>query len=354
MRSQCNFRSIFLPMAPLYVAFIVAIGAFVPLHMAKTEQDHIPMLLHDHPLAETIWRTSDAAPATIQEIETALESAEMILLGEKHDNPRHHLLQAKMLDGIGQWSNRAHVIFEMLEPGQSKVLDEVNAGRAKPLAGENGAAGSAAEMLDARLAALGEALEWEERGWPDWAIYQPIFRQALSHSMVLGAGNPDRKTLMDVGRGSQLSDGLLDDLRWDQTYSEAQREDLVDELVEAHCGMIGRDAVSPMVSMQRFKDAHMARAMRRAQRESDVVILIAGNGHVRKDRGVPIFLDRPEKQLRIAFVEVVRGEENARAYPAFGPALYDYIWFTPRVDEEDPCERFRAQLKAMKDKNDRP
>jgi len=27
---------------------------------------------------------------------------------------------------------------------------------------------------------------------------------------------------------------------------------------------------------------------------------------------------------------------------------FDYVWFTPRVDESDPCEKFREQLEKMR------
>jgi hypothetical protein len=29
-------------------------------------------------------------------------------------------------------------------------------------------------------------------------------------------------------------------------------------------------------------------------------------------------------------------------------APFDYVWFTPRVDLVDPCERFREQLRQMR------
>jgi hypothetical protein len=31
--------------------------------------------------------------------------------------------------------------------------------------------------------------------------------------------------------------------------------------------------------------------------------------------------------------------------------LYDYMWFTGRVDNEDPCKKFERQLKQMKRKS---
>ena len=52
----------------------------------------------------------------------------------------------------------------------------------------------------------------------------------------------------------------------------------------------------------------------------------------------------------MAFLEVSDGEQSAPAYaePFGSPALpFDYVWFTPRVDIRDACERFEEQLKKM-------
>jgi hypothetical protein len=29
-------------------------------------------------------------------------------------------------------------------------------------------------------------------------------------------------------------------------------------------------------------------------------------------------------------------------------AQYDFVWYTPRVDDLDPCDRFKEQLEKMK------
>jgi uncharacterized iron-regulated protein len=89
------------------------------------------------------------------------------------------------------------------------------------------------------------------------------------------------------------------------------------------------------VVVQRARDAHMAAAMREAP--GDGAVLIAGVGHVRHDVGVPRMLPDGET-VSVAFIEV-------RADMTAPPALdVDYVWLTPRVDDRDPCERFRKEL----------
>jgi uncharacterized iron-regulated protein len=65
----------------------------------------------------------------------------------------------------------------------------------------------------------------------------------------------------------------------------------------------------------------------------DRSVLIAGAGHARRDRGVPLYLaDRD--LVSIAFMEAEVDKASPRDY---GAASYDYVWFTPRATREDPC-----------------
>src|SRR3546814_15978490 len=74
-------------------------------------------------------------------------------------------------------------------------------------------------------------------------------------------------------------------------------------------------------------------------------VLIAGSGHVREDRAVPWHLGGRGggDALTLALVEVAAGSLAARDSAAFDRTLFDFVWFTPRVDEDDPCEPLRSR-----------
>ncbi|TFG93703.1 MAG: hypothetical protein E4H11_08015 [Myxococcales bacterium] len=105
-----------------------------------------------------------------------------------------------------------------------------------------------------------------------------------------------------------------------------------------------------MVDAQRARDGALARAL--IDPGPGGAILIAGSGHTRADLGVPWVLRAwaPEAAVAsVAFVEVQRDAltlaEAVRAAADVGP--HDFLWFTPRVDDLDPCTRFREQLEGM-------
>jgi uncharacterized iron-regulated protein len=98
-----------------------------------------------------------------------------------------------------------------------------------------------------------------------------------------------------------------------------------------------------MVLAQRARDSALAESLLAG---ADGGVLIAGTGHVRNDRGVPAYLRRRVPDATIATLaplevraEWTQPSDYARAY---GGALpFDWVWFTPRMDDEDPCARFR-------------
>ena len=55
--------------------------------------------------------------------------------------------------------------------------------------------------------------------------------------------------------------------------------------------------------------------------------------------------------ISISFVEVDQQKTEPQSYALSYPngrLPFDYVWFTPRVDDEDPCEKFKSQLDRMK------
>lgn len=280
-----------------------------------------PTLLGDHPLADTLWRTDGGVEVSESDLAGSLPAARYLLLGEKHDNALHHALQARLLALLVEAGRRPAVVWEMLEPQHQPVME-------------------AARLEE--LGQLGAALEWEARGWPSWPDYAGIAGVALLNGLPQFAGQPPRELIRGLARGEALPQEQAARLGWERDYSEAQLDPLLEQLSASHCGLLPDEALPGMAKVQRLRDAWMAAAMKEGATD-DGAVLIAGAQHVREDRGVPWLLE--EEALTIAFVEVRRGEEDPKAYGAFDPALFDFVWFTPRIDEDDPCERFRERMK---------
>ena len=289
-------------------------------------------LLSDHPLTGRIWQ-SGSSPGRFVDLDVVQESidhADIVLLGEKHDNPDHHRLQAHMTE-MAAASGPIVVLFEMVPTDRGAALaDHLSA-----------------PAVD--IQALGPAVGWSEMGWPTWEWYSPIAaiaaaqRDLAPRSSIRAANAP--RAIASSRPQRSLTDTERRDLALDIPLEPDLARSLNDEIIASHCGMIP-EAVAPAVAeIQRIRDAWMAREAIRARREHPEarIVVIAGGGHTRKDRGIPWYLRRMAPDLRSVTIrpaEVARGETVAADY-LFADESDDFLWFTPRVDERDPCDAFR-------------
>ena len=307
-------RSRLAPGAFLTVLFLVA-AAPIP--------DWQSPLGREHPLVGTVWDVATGGALSPEALVARLVARRYVLLGEKHDNPDHHRLQAWVVRELIAAGRRPAVAFEMLRADQADAI-------ARHLGTSPG---------DAR--GLGDALDWRRSGWPAWAMYEPIADAALRARLPLVAANLSEATTAAVRRNgaTALDAGATARLGFDRPLPDDVRQRMSSDIKDGHCGQLPEHAVDSFVVVQRARDAHMAAAMRESG--ADGAILIAGAGHVRRDVGVPRGL--PDGEVAsVAFLEV-------RPDMTVAPALsVDYVWLTPRMDDRDPCERFRKDLERLR------
>lgn len=290
----------------------------------------------EHRLVGRIWDVTDERFVDEATVAARLAKARYVLLGEKHDNPDHHVLQARMVRALTAAGHRPAVAFEMFAPSQGDALARHLAARPRDAAG------------------IAEAVDWKASGWPAWAMYEPIAQAALDAGLPIVVANIDREQVRAVSRQgvAALDAALVQRHGLDQPLPEDVRAGLSREIRDSHCGHGSENMVNAMVAVQRARDAQMAEALLSAP-GGDGAVLIAGSGHVRNDRGVPAYLRRIAPHARtasVAFLEVDPTRADVEGYAArFGGRLpFDYVWFTPRVDDEDPCEKFRKSLERMR------
>jgi uncharacterized iron-regulated protein len=291
---------------------LTAAGALAAPPMPLTEAD-------PHPLAARVFDARAGVEIDPEALVARLAAADVAILGEVHDNPEHHVAQAWLVERLAP----AGIAVEMLPPDVEGRFARLRAAGASRFA-------------------IGAALEWNSRGWPDWGMYAPIF-EAAPRAEITGGALDGEALRMALGATAGLY-GLDDPL------DPASRAEATREQVAAHCDAIPESAAGGMVEAQRLRDASFADAALRARAlgGDGKVAMIAGAGHARTDRGVPANIAAARPGLAVAalaLVEVRAGEEDWRAYagPEGRPAIFDYLWFTAGAEREDPCIAFRAR-----------
>jgi uncharacterized iron-regulated protein len=307
----------------------------------------------DHALAGRIWSVREGRFASSDELVAALAAADIVLLGEVHDNADHHAWQAWILDAVSRHRRARNanaqlgaVVFEHIRADQRQALDRFAEVRA-----EDGATVAAAKLF--------ELLRWDESGWPNQAMFAPLFERALAWGLPILAGEASRTSMRAAAKtgASALDTEEHARLGLDTALDAAAEADLLTEIEESHCGMIPKSALANMAFAQRYRDAHLAGAAAAAATRHGASFLVAGNGHVRRDRGVPWHLARlaPERSIAsVLMLEVEDGKTDPATYRQRGeqPPLADFIVFTPRAERDDPCEAWRA--KALPRANQAP
>ena len=317
----------------LALGWLAACAAFVPDRPGPPWQS---ALGRDHPLAGRIWDVEARRLIDAPTLVARLARGRFILLGEQHDNPDHHRLQAWVLPALIAAGRRPAVGFEMFSEDQAPTM-------ARYLATSRDTQG------------LGEAVGWDRSGWPPWAWYQPIAQAARAAGLPIVATNLAPATTQAILREGLAAPGvaLPAGLGLDRPLDPGVRAAMAAEIQRAHCNAAPQAMLDGMIAVQRARDAQMAARLAAAGGQ-DGAVLVAGAGHVRKDRGVPAFLGLRAPGARVfslAFLEVQPDETEPEAYAAqFGAGILpvDYAWFTPRLDDVDPCEKFRLPLEQLR------
>lgn len=265
------------------------------------------------PDSVSIVDAASGAPLASGELLRRAAAADFVLLGEIHDNPAHHQVRGAMLTALA--AKRPAVVFEQLARATAPIP-----------------APAAGEAEEAWLDAHG----FDRKGWK-WPLHQPVVDAAIAHAGSLWGSNVPREALRSVVRqGTGAAPAELSAIIDKVPLDSAARAGIDQELFEGHCGKLPQEMVPGMRAAQEVRDAAMTDAMLSAG-AAGPAWLIAGDGHVRMDMGVPRLLRKlaPEKRmLVVGFVE--RGTDDAASGTA-AARRYQVLVITPPAQREDPC-----------------
>jgi uncharacterized iron-regulated protein len=293
-------------------------------------------LWRDHPLVGRIWDVAAGEFIDSAALVDRLRHGRFVLLGEKHDNPDHHRLQAWLLRALIAAGRRPAVGFEMFTVDDAPAI-------ARQLA---------AHPTDA--VGLAEAVNWQRSGWPDWAMYEPIVEAALQAKLPVVATNLSPATTRSLSQSgaAALDAAFMDRYGLDRPPAPDTQAAMAEEIRASHCGYASERQANAMLLVQRARDAQMAESLAAAGQQ-DGAVLIAGAGHVRRDYGIPTYLASRApgaSVVSVAFLEVSQDKLEPTAYAArfrWHTFPFYYVWFTPRVDDVDPCAAFEEHLKQL-------
>jgi len=254
------------------------------------------------------------SPAQAREITRAdlanLPSADIVILGETHDNTLHHQAQAEAIRALRPKA----VVFEMLTPQQATKITP--------------------ELLN-DLTALEQALGWKDAGWPDFALYYPVF-VAAKDAKIYGAARPRQQVHAAFKQGAATVFGENAPLYGlAEPLPETQLEQRKQEQFADHCEAMPIELMGGMVEAQRLRDAAFADTTLQALRNNGApVVLITGAGHARTDWAVPTV-------IRHAAPDVTTLSVGLLEKPVTDTPPFDLWLGTAAAKRPDPCLAFK-------------
>lgn len=255
--------------------------------------------------ATAVLCSCETTPATGMR---APASPQVLLLGETHDNGEGHRLRADALRARVEAGWRPAIAMEQFDREQQPALD--------------------AAMRECRDADCVIAKVITAKSSWNWPFYKPVIALALEYKLPLLAANlsrADAGKVIQGGIASALDAGEIHRYALDKPLPVAVLSHQVEEVRTGHCGMLPEDMLEPMARAQVARDVVMAETLRPFVARG--VVLIAGNGHVRRDIAVPYWLHQQGlSTVSIGYVE-----------QATAAGEFDEVHRIPAAERPDPC-----------------
>jgi uncharacterized iron-regulated protein len=237
----------------------------------------------------------------------------IVLLGETHDNARHHEIQRQALQAMLDSGARPALLMEQFDRERQGDID-------RALAAGADVAGLIAAGSGLAPGAAQSSSQWQ------WRFYEPLIALALRYRLPVVAANVSRADARKI-----IADGLAAHDFDARVPTDVETSHAAD-IERSHCGLINAAMARRMAAAQIARDQFMARVVQlHAARGA---VLIAGAGHTRRDVGVPRWLPAAERARTEAIGLLEDGAVNLAG-------AFDRVIVTPPQPRADPCASMR-------------
>jgi uncharacterized iron-regulated protein len=235
---------------------------------------------------------------TFDEVVARARAAQVVVVGEQHDQPLHHEVQRRLVAVLSADGPELSVGLEMLNWDAQGELDRFNRGEVAP--GE-----------------LELTVNWAKAWGFPFSLYQPIFEDGRRGGAQFFGFNPPRELVRKVRK--QGIDSLSA-----QERERLPELDLSDELHRSWFQQVFANNGHPLsqadlngfyLAQVLWDEAMAAGAIKRLDAGARQVVVLCGVGHIAQGRGVPQRVERRRAGVRTLSVVTLSSltEENVRA-----------------------------------------
>jgi len=252
------------------------------------------------------------------ELINQLEKKDLVFIGERHDNPEHHLVQVQILQALMSRHDRPLTLaMEFFQTSQQPILDQYMEG------------------------SLSEEVFLKDVGWRkgwgfDYHFYRPLIVMAKERGSKILAINAPRDITRKVARFglSSLEPRERNALAGDIDLKHKSHRAYVWEAYMKH----------PHKNLKSFDFFYQAQCVREDTMAENIgkylitenrkMVVLTGNGHIIKKFGIP---NRILKHARVDFSTVVLLPHTGRLELEKDTA--DYVWITGNCSRQKFLEK---------------
>jgi uncharacterized iron-regulated protein len=237
-----------------------------------------------------------------------------------HDNAAQHALRVAALRQLIERGARPAIAFEQFDRERQSDIDRARRERPRD--------------VDYLIAEAKGSNDW------DWKSYRPFVALALEFDLPVVAANLARADAMQVairGWSAVFDAKTVQELRLDALPS-AFRHKQEEAIALGHCNLLPAKMLALRANAQIARDVVMAQSIQPYLDRG--VVLLAGNGHVRRDIGVPFWLSHKAARQALSIGLLERDDDRSAAESV---ADFDAYVITERAERDDPCRQLRQR-----------
>ncbi len=307
----------------------------------------------DDPLIGKIFASEDQREISYKNWLAKATLADVIYLGENHENADHHQIQFDIINDLIKAGRKPQLGFEFFSVEQTSYLMAYANKKSKRKHGT-----VSAETQEKRLRVN---LGWQNRSDRNWQFYFRLIELAKTHQLLIFGADLSAGTVTRIARGginglTPVENKLLQPTGFENS---AYKKLMFEKFKASHCGYARKDHQERMYQTWIARNDTMARsivAMSEA-RPTELVVMILGGGHAEYNMAVfeRVQVLIPEiRQMNLGLQEIYLEPAPLNSYldtteidGVKFEAAHQFFWFTQRFSYDDPCKRFRKALKKM-------
>ncbi|MFZ6733752.1 ChaN family lipoprotein [Undibacterium sp. Ji42W] len=264
--------------------------------------------------------------ACATQVDKPVSGSKILLLGEVHDNPEGHAHRYADLQKLVIAGWRPAIAMEQFDRENQTELTQAHAN---------------CSDADCIISKVGNK-RWE------WPHYRPVIQLAIDYKLPLLAANlsrSDAARVMREGYAAVLDKNTITSYKLDQPLPSVVVDGQRAAMESGHCGKMPDNIVPSMVRAQVARDVVMAKIV--TENADRGVVLLAGNGHVRRDLGVPVWLPASKQaSLQIHGYVETDDSKSGSVSTTSTASIYDVSHVVKTHTRPDPCLSVQAPKKS--------